>query len=166
MYGKRMKKVDHYAGKLRRATLLRLLTYCPAKYQSTQESANKPLHGLLRTKLDQRCPTEEFAFGSVQTTPYVLTTHISHRVVADDQRSRDEEPYKPLEDVVHDKVGRNDNEEQTDMNPTEEGKLAAEILPLQVGNEADKTCCISFALSHERIVAGSPTTYSMKLMKR
>jgi len=43
-----------------------------------------------------------------------------------------------LEDVVDDEMTRNDDDEQTHVNPAEEGELLREVLLLKVGNESDE----------------------------
>ena len=84
----------------------------------------------------------------------LLTTDVSHHVVADDQRGGDEEPHQALQDVVDDEVAirrlgtnledaeshspRHHNEEKSDVNPAEEGELLTKESSIQIGHEANK----------------------------
>ena len=82
-----------------------------------------------------------------------LTADICHDIVADDQRSRHEEPDEALEDVVDDEVARNDDEQQADVDPAEQGELLAEVLLLEVANETNETDDVEHE-ADETVVAG------------
>lgn len=94
-----------------------------AEANSANPRANKTLDGLLRGKLNEL------------RSPKADTAYISKNVIGDDQRSREEEPDHALEDVVHDKVGLDNNQIQSHVRPGKLGELESVVSLLQRSNE-------------------------------
>ena len=116
-------------------------TYSQTKDQGADEGTDETLHRLFRTQLDERGASER------------LSANVGHDVVADYQRSGDEEPDQAFENVVDDEVTRDDNHQQGHVDPTEEGKLLTKVLLLEVGDETDKADDVEHE-SDEAVVLG------------
>lgn len=98
--------------------------------ETEEEGADKrteeALDCLLGRQLDQR--------GAAKG----LAADVCKDVVADDERCRDKEPDKTLEDVVDNKVAGNNDNQQRNVDPAEQGELLTKVLTLEVGHESDK----------------------------
>lgn len=80
-----------------------------------------------------------------------LAADVGHDVVANNERSGDEEPDEALEDVVDNEMAvishlverfispGNHDQKEGDVNPAEQSKLLAKILALEIGHKADET---------------------------
>lgn len=66
------------------------------------------------------------------------TADVREDIVGDDKGGRKEEPDHALEDVVHDKVGLNDNEVQSHVSPREVGELELVVTGLERTDEEDE----------------------------
>lgn len=95
-----------------------------AKQHRSKERAHKPLHSLFRRETNERGAPED------------LAPDVGEYVVADDEGRGDEEPDEALEDVVHDKVARDDDEEEGHVDPAEETELLLEVALFQGHDEA------------------------------
>lgn len=85
--------------------------------------ADKTLNRLLGRKLDELRASKRNA------------ADISEDIVGNDERGGDEEPDQTLEDVVHDEVSLDDQEEEGHVRPSEHGELELVVSLLQGDDE-------------------------------
>lgn len=124
------------------------VTHEVGKDHRDKKGADETLDRLLRAELDELVTTEQHA------------AHVGCDVVDDDERDRDPEPDHALakkkasgrrsgergapetylEDVVHDKVARDDDEEEGHVDPAKQAELATQAVAVQGRDEADKAC--------------------------
>jgi hypothetical protein len=144
---------------------MKKVPHCPSQQQFKLDTTinfrrtDKALNGFLGAQLDQRRSAEELACKESERSRVVMigvwpTTDVCHHIVTDHKGRRDEKPNKAFQDVVDDEVTAfsagdslpfkwgspgHHNQEQTDVHPAEQSELLAQVLSLEVGDEADKT---------------------------
>ena len=99
------------------------VSHADSKDDGENPSSNKSFHGLLWREFYELC------------TAKCDATNISKDIVANDQGDREEEPNHPLENIVHDKVGLDDDEIQRHVSPCELSKLESVVSSLQGCNK-------------------------------
>lgn len=82
-----------------------------SKNHCCESTSDEALPGLLRTKLNQRCPAEE------------EPKHVRHHVVADDHRNGHDEPNQSFENVLNNQVTLGDHNQQSHVGPCEKTEL-------------------------------------------
>ena len=97
-----------------------------AKENCEDPSTEEAFKRLLGRKLDELGAAESNA------------ADVGEDVVGDDERSGDEEPDEPLEDVVHDEVGLDDEQEERHVCPGEHGELELVVAFLEGDDEEDE----------------------------
>jgi hypothetical protein len=93
---------------------------------SKEPSAQEAFPGLFRRDLNERCPSKG---NSAKVCKYVIRYH---------HRYRQDEPYEALEDIVNDKVGLSDDQEESHMRPGKLGELELVMALLQRIYEEDE----------------------------
>ena len=99
-----------------------------AKKNCKHPCANEAFDGLLGRQLDELCPTKGYP------------TDVGKDVVCDHESSWEEEPYHSLENVVHDKVGLNDDQVESHVGPGELSKLKSIGSFPKRSNEENEAC--------------------------
>jgi hypothetical protein len=98
------------------------------KNDGTDPSTHKTFHSLLGRKLYQLSAAE----GD--------TADISEDVVRNNKTNWQEEPDHTLEDIVHNEMGQNHDEEQSHVRPSELRELESIVAFPQRADEEDEAC--------------------------
>lgn len=104
------------------------ISHAEAEDDSANPCSHKSLHSLFGRQLDE--------LGTAEGNP----ANVGEDVVRDDQGYWKEKPDHALKNVIHDKVGLDNDEVERHMSPSELGELEAVVAFLKGTNKENEAC--------------------------